>query len=136
MAQLPPARAAAGRCSPLALPILNLRLSTAARRRVCASSTYEMTFKLPDGTEATVPCPDDQYILDAADEAGLELPYSCRAGAHCDATFVHACVDVSTAGVLDSRSRLALPTLNLQPGPSQHHTDATNWLQIAGLYVA
>tara|TARA_B100000676_G_scaffold307341_1_gene365587 strand:+ start:1552 stop:1842 length:291 start_codon:yes stop_codon:yes gene_type:complete len=41
---------------------------------------YSITIKTLDG-ENTFQCSDDTYILDAADEAGIDLPYSCRAGA-------------------------------------------------------
>ena len=41
---------------------------------------YSITIKSSEG-EQTIQCPDDSYILDAADEAGIDLPYSCRAGA-------------------------------------------------------
>ena len=42
---------------------------------------FNITFKFPDGRESIFPCDDDTYILDAADEAEIDAPYSCRAGA-------------------------------------------------------
>ena len=41
---------------------------------------YSITIKTSD-SEETFQCSDDAYILDAAEEAGIDLPYSCRAGA-------------------------------------------------------
>lgn len=30
--------------------------------------------------DVTIDCPDDKFILEAAEENNVELPYSCRAG--------------------------------------------------------
>ena len=43
--------------------------------------TFAITFRSPNGTEQTIQCEEDQYILDAAEEAGYDLSSSCRAGA-------------------------------------------------------
>ena len=42
---------------------------------------YSITINKSDGTESTFECAPDNYILDAAEEAEIDLPYSCRAGA-------------------------------------------------------
>ena len=40
-----------------------------------------ITFKSTEGETESFDCPSDSYILDAAEEAGIDHPYSCRAGA-------------------------------------------------------
>ena len=42
---------------------------------------YSILIKKTAGTDTSFDCPDDVYILDEAEDQGIDLPYSCRAGA-------------------------------------------------------
>ena len=63
---------------------------------------FSITLQTSEG-DKVIQCEDDQYILDAAEEAGVDMNYSCRAGAcsSCAGKIVSGTVDQSDQSFLD-----------------------------------
>ena len=70
---------------------------------------YTITVVTPDET-LTLECADDQYILDAIDDAGVDIPYSCRAGA------CSSCAGKVTAGSIDQSDQSFLDDDQMESG--------------------
>jgi ferredoxin len=64
---------------------------------------FTITLTFPDKTEQTFACEPDQYILEAAEESGVDLSYSCRAGAcsSCAGKLISGKVDNEEQSFLD-----------------------------------
>ena len=74
-------------------------------------SAFKNTMHTPKGLQI-FECQDDEYILDAAEQAGFYMAYSCRAGA------CSSCVGKILAGTVDQSDQSFLDDDQIEQGYS------------------
>ena len=63
---------------------------------------FTVELRMPDGIKY-FNCPDDEYVLEAAEQAGVDMSYSCKAGAcsSCTGKIIQGTVDQTDQSFLD-----------------------------------
>jgi ferredoxin len=109
-------------------------------------ATFPVTFVTPGGEEVRTEAADDQYLLDAATEAGLDLPYFCLQGwcCTCAGRLLEGCIDQSEARRIFPQDETAgyvllcsaFPRSPLRILTHQKGTDAGASVSIGSAYAA
>ena len=73
-------------------------------------ATYKVTLiNAGEGLNQTIDCGDDQFVLDAAGDQGIDLPVSCRAGScsSCAGKLISGSVNQEDQAFLDEEQLAA-----------------------------